>query len=185
MKYGIMGLGNPEEAYTATRHNIGFRLLDLLADRLSVAFVLQRYGWVAKTKYKGRPLLLLKSNTYMNLSGKALRYYVKREKLLSAALLVLVDDVALPLGRLRLRLKGSAGGHNGLKSIAECLGTEQYARLRFGIGHDFPTGRQSQYVLSPFSPEEEALLVEPMQKALDMVLTFCTFGAREAMNRYH
>ena len=184
MSYLIAGLGNPEEAYSHTRHNIGFRVLDQLADRLSTSFSIARYGQVAKGRHKGRSLLLLKPNTYMNLSGKAIRYYLTQHIGLSR-LLVVVDDISLPLGKLRLRGKGSDGGHNGLSHINQTLNTTSYARLRLGIGNEFPKGSQANYVLSPFTSIEEHTLLDPIQKAIDMLLSFCTQGLSRTMNQYH
>ena len=185
MKYLIVGLGNLEKAYAFTRHNIGFRMLEGLAERSAATFSLQRYGLLAKTTYKGRSLLLLKPNTYMNASGKAVRYYLTKEKIPKARLLVLVDDVALPFGRLRLRGKGSAGGHNGLQDVNERLESEQYARLRFGIGGGFIKGKQVDYVLSPFTKEEETALSLPLQQAVDMIRSFCTLGVERTANNHH
>ena len=138
MKYLIVGLGNIGAEYAETRHNIGFKVLDALAEASNAVFTTARYGDVAEVKYKGRTLVLLKPSTYMNLSGKAVRYWMDAGKIAPENLLVVSDDIALPFGMLRLRPKGSAGGHNGLKNIAELLGTEEYARMRFGVGGDFP-----------------------------------------------
>ena len=138
MKYLIVGLGNIGAEYAETRHNIGFNVLDALAEASNTVFTTQRYGDVAEAKYKGRTLVLLKPSTYMNLSGKAVRYWMDAGKIPPENLLVVSDDIALPFGTLRLRPKGSAGGHNGLKNISELLGTEEYARMRFGVGGDFP-----------------------------------------------
>jgi PTH1 family peptidyl-tRNA hydrolase len=142
MKYLIVGLGNIGAEYAETRHNIGFNVLDALAEASNTVFTTQRYGDVAEAKYKGRTLVLLKPSTYMNLSGKAVRYWMDAGKIPPENLLVVSDDIALPFGTLRLRPKGSAGGHNGLKNISELLGTEEYARMRFGVGGDFPKGHQ-------------------------------------------
>ena len=181
MTYLIAGLGNPEEAYAHTRHNIGFRILNSVSERLSVAFEQDRHGWTANSKYKGRSLLLLKPNTYMNLSGKAVAYHLSKQKIPIYRLLVLVDELSLPFGQLRLRGKGSAGGHNGLQNIIEHIGAS-YARLRFGIGGAFQKGAQVKYVLSTFTQAEEATLSEPLQKAVDMTLAFCTIGLDRTMN---
>ena len=185
MKYLIVGLGNPEARYAYTRHNIGFRIVDNLAEKIGTDFSKSRYGWTTKSKYKGRQLLLLKPSTYMNLSGKAVRYYLGKERLEITKLLVLVDDIALSFGRLRLRSSGSSGGHNGLCHINECLQSEAYARIRFGIGSNFPKGKQVEYVLSSFTDVEEAALSEVLRNCTEMVLSFCTLGAQEVMNRYH
>ena len=170
MKYLIVGLGNIGAEYAGTRHNIGFNMLDALAEASNTAFTTARYGDIAEAKYKGRTLVLLKPSTYMNLSGKAVRYWMEAEKIPLENLLVVSDDIALPFGTLRLRPKGSAGGHNGLKNISELLGTEEYARMRFGVGGDFPRGhppilkpkfhpmvKQDSSVFQPFSPNRKAL----------------------------
>ena len=153
MKYLIVGLGNIGAEYAETRHNIGFNVLDALAEASNTVFTTQRYGDVAEAKYKGRTLVLLKPSTYMNLSGKAVRYWMDAGKIPPENLLVVSDDIALPFGTLRLRPKGSAGGHNGLKNISELLGTEEYARMRFGVGGDFPKGHQVEYVLGEWTDE--------------------------------
>ena len=147
MKYLIVGLGNIGAEYAHTRHNIGFTVLDALAEASSAVFTPSRYGSVAEIKYRGRTVILLKPSTYMNLSGKAVRYWVDAEKIARENLLVVVDDIALPFGALRMRAKGSDGGHNGLKNINELLGSDAYARLRFGIGGNFTQGHQADYVL--------------------------------------
>ena len=158
MKYLIVGLGNIGAEYADTRHNIGFNVLDALAGASNIAFTTDRYGAVAELRHKGRTLVLLKPSTYMNLSGKAVRYWLDREKIERENLLVVVDDIALPFGTLRMRTRGSAGGHNGLKSICELLGTEDYARIRFGIGGDFARGQQVDYVLGQWTEEELSLI---------------------------
>ena len=184
MAYVIVGLGNPEASYETTRHNIGFRVVDRVADRLSASFTLKRYAHLAEARHQGRVLCLLKPTTYMNHSGKAVRYYLSKSIPLSH-LLVIVDDLALPFAKLRLRGEGSAGGHNGLEHIAQSLETASYARLRFGIGDAYPKGAQSHYVLSPFTTEEEATLSDALEKAAEMVLSFCTRGLSATMNQYH
>ena len=158
MKYLVVGLGNIGAEYADTRHNIGFKVLDCLAEQSNIAFTTGRYGATAELRYKGRTLVLLKPSTYMNLSGKAVRYWMEAEKIAPENLLVVVDDIALPFGTLRMRPKGSAGGHNGLKNITELLGTEAYARIRFGIGGDFARGHQVDYVLGSWSDEERTAL---------------------------
>ena len=156
MKYLIVGLGNIGDEYAHTRHNIGFDTLDRLAEILNVSFdVNKRYGAIAEGKIKNRQVILLKPFTYMNESGKAVRYWLQKENIGVANLLVVVDDLALPLGTIRLRGKGSDAGHNGLKNIEQLIATQNYARLRFGIGNDFPQGAQIQYVLGRFSAEEQ------------------------------
>ena len=153
MKYLIVGLGNIGAEYAETRHNIGFKVADALAAEAGAVFATGRYGSVAEFRHKGRTFVLLKPSTYMNLSGKAVSYWLKAEKIPQENLLVVVDDIALPFGTIRIRAKGSDGGHNGLKSIAELLGNSDYARLRFGIGGDFPKGFQVDYVLGEWTPD--------------------------------
>ena len=172
MKYLIAGLGNIGDEYANTRHNIGFEVVSALARLSGVSFESGRYADVARLKIKNKTLILIKPNTYMNLSGKAVRYWLDHEKILLENLLVVVDDLALPLGKLRLRLKGGPGGHNGLISIIETLGTEEFARLRFGIGNDFAKGFQTDYVLGKWSKEEEELLAPKVLEAVEIVRTF-------------
>ncbi|MEG1884949.1 MAG: aminoacyl-tRNA hydrolase [Alistipes sp.] len=185
MKYLIVGLGNIGEEYAATRHNIGFNVLDALAEASNTLFTTARYGDVAEVKYKGRTLLLLKPSTYMNLSGKAVRYWLDAEKIARENLLVVVDDIALPFGTLRLRPKGSAGGHNGLKSITELLETEEYARMRFGIGGDFPKGHQVDYVLGTWMPDELKLMPDRLKIFCDAILSFTTAGTELTMTAFN
>ena len=154
MKYLVVGLGNIGAEYAATRHNIGFRVLDALAEASNISFTTVRYGAMATLKHRGRTVLLLKPSTYMNLSGKAVRYWMDQERIPRENLIIISDDIALPYGTFRMRKNGSEGGHNGLKSITECLGDNQYARMRFGVGGDFPKGRQVDYVLGELSKEE-------------------------------
>lgn len=185
-KYLIVGLGNIGAEYRDTRHNIGFMMLDALASEASnVVFQSARYGSTATMRVKNQQLLLLKPSTYMNLSGEAVRYWMRKEKIEPERLLVLVDDLALPFGTVRLKGKGSDGGHNGLKSINACLGTTAYARLRFGIGNDFPTGAQVDYVLSNFTPEERELLPERLKHVSAAVRAFCLSGIDFAMTHYN
>ena len=172
MKYLVVGLGNIGAEYADTRHNIGFKVLDCLAEQSNIAFTTGRYGATAELRYKGRTLVLLKPSTYMNLSGKAVRYWMEAEKIAPENLLVVVDDIALPFGTLRMRPKGSAGGHNGLKNITELLGTEAYARIRFGIGGDFARGHQVDYVLGSWSDEERKALPERLKVFAEAVLSF-------------
>ena len=160
MKYLIVGLGNIGPEYQNTRHNIGFMILDALAKASNITFSTNRYGDTAEMRIKNRQLLLLKPSTYMNLSGNAVRYWLEKENIPVENLLILVDDLSLPLGTVRLKAKGSDGGHNGLKSIAEMIGTQAYPRLRFGIGNDFPKGCQVDYVLGEFSNDDKILLDE-------------------------
>lgn len=185
MKYLIVGLGNPGYEYQETRHNIGFKILDALAKASNVIFTDKRYGEVTSLSIKGRTLILLKPSTYMNLSGNAVRYYMQKEKIPLENLLVIVDDIALLFGVLRLKGKGSDAGHNGLKHIASILGTQSYARLRFGIGNDFPRGHQVEYVLGNFSDEEKSQMEERLEKAGEIIKSFCLSGLSITMNQYN
>ncbi len=151
MKYLITGLGNIGDEYDGTRHNIGFRVLDALAKASNTAFEDKRYGFVAHTRVKNAELVLLKPSTFMNLSGNAVRYWLQQEKIPIENLLVIVDDLSLPVGAIRMKTSGSDGGHNGLKNIAQMLGTEKYNRLKFGIGNDYPRGGQVDFVLGKFN----------------------------------
>jgi PTH1 family peptidyl-tRNA hydrolase len=170
VKYLIVGLGNPGDEYAQTRHNIGFDVLDRLA--ASTSWELSRHGWVCEVKYKGRTLILLKPNTYMNLSGKALVYWMQQEKIKLENVMVVVDDLSLPLAQLRLRHKGSDGGHNGLKSIQASLNSDEYSRLKFGIGNDFPKGRQVDFVLGKWKPEEKDPIDKGIDEAISSILSF-------------
>ena len=185
MKYLIAGLGNIGEEYRETRHNIGFMVLDALAKASNIVFSDKRYGAVANMSLKGRQLVLLKPSTYMNLSGNAVRYWMQQEKIPLENLLVVVDDLALPFGALRLKGKGSDAGHNGLKHIAATLGTQNYARLRFGIGNDFPKGCQIDYVLGHFGEDELKLMPERLETAGEAVKAFCLAGLSNAMNQFN
>lgn len=185
MKYLIVGLGNIGDEYRNTRHNIGFMVLDALAKASNIVFSDKRYGEVASMPLKGRRLILLKPSTYMNLSGFAVRYYMQQEKIPLENVLVIVDDLALPLGVLRLKGKGSDAGHNGLKHIALTLGTQNYARLRFGIGSDFPRGGQVNYVLSTFDPDEFEKIEEPLITAGEIIKSFCLAGIDITMNQFN
>lgn len=185
MKYLIAGLGNIGDEYAATRHNIGFRVLDALAEASNLVFEDRRYGFVTQLRVKGRILVLLKPSTFMNLSGNAVRYWLQKENIPVGNLLVVVDDLSLPFGTLRLKPRGSDGGHNGLKHIQQILGSDAYARLRFGIGSDFPRGGQIDYVLGAFPPEEETLLPEKLERAGEIVKEFCLAGIDTAMNRFN
>ncbi len=185
MKYLIVGLGNIGDEYAATRHNIGFRVLDALAKAPNLVFEDKRYGFVAQMRLKGHSLILLKPSTYMNLSGNAVRYWLQKENIPIENLLVVVDDLALPFGTLRLKPRGSDAGHNGLKHIQQVLGTDGYARLRFGLGNDFPRGGQVDFVLGTFPPEEEKQLPERLERACEIIKEFCLAGIQNAMNRYN
>ncbi|WP_439181807.1 aminoacyl-tRNA hydrolase [Carboxylicivirga taeanensis] len=185
MKYLIVGLGNIGEEYEQTRHNVGFEVLDAIAKSNNVKFEEARYGAVATYKFKARNMLLLKPNTYVNLSGKAINYWMQKEKIPLSNLLVVVDDLALPFGTLRLKAKGGDAGHNGLKSIQSTLGTASYSRLRFGIGNEFSKGRQVDFVLGRWSDEEWSALLERVKVAEDIVNAFATVGAAQAMSQFN
>lgn len=185
MKFLIVGLGNIGSEYWGTRHNIGFRIVNAVAEANSANFTEERYGAVARTRVKNAELILLKPNTFMNLSGNAVRYWLQKENISLENLLVIVDDLALPFGSLRLKPKGNHAGHNGLRNIEEILGTQEYNRLRFGIGNAFPRGGQVDYVLSPFDPEELEVMPERIKQAVEMVKSFCLSGVEFTMNRYN
>ena len=185
MKYLIAGLGNIGPEYHETRHNIGFMTVDALAEKAGIRFDDGRYGFTARFSLKGRQVVLLKPSTYMNLSGNAVRYWMQKENIPLENLLVVVDDLALPFGTLRLKGKGSDAGHNGLKHIAATLGTQAYARLRFGIGNDFPRGGQIDYVLGHFSDEEYKLIPERLETAGEIIRSFCLAGLDITMNQFN
>lgn len=182
MKYLIAGLGNVGSDYEGTRHNIGFDVVDQLAREAGVSFELDSQAHVARMKFKGRTLILIKPTTYMNLSGKAIRYWMTKENIPIDHILVLLDDLNLSLGKLRLRGKGSDGGHNGLKNIQDILGRQDYPRLRIGIGNEFSKGRQVNYVLGEWSDEERKILPGILQQSADAVKHFCTIGLSRSMN---
>lgn len=185
MKYLIVGLGNIGPEYQNTRHNIGFNVLDAFAKASNAVFEDKRYGAVCEMKLKGRTLILLKPNTYMNLSGKAVSYWMQKEKVALEDLLVIVDDLALPFGTLRLRAQGSDGGHNGLKSINALLGTTSYARLRFGIGSEFARGQQIDYVLGHWEEEEAERLPALLERSGEIVTSCVLTGITRTMNLFN
>ncbi len=185
MKYLIAGLGNIGPEYAETRHNIGFMVADALAARHDITFSPARYGDMATFRFKGRIFHLLKPSTYMNRSGRPVLYWMNKEKIELENLLVVTDDIALPPGTLRMRPKGGAGGHNGLTDIIDQLGTNQFARLRFGIGGDYPKGFQSQYVLGKWTDEELTIIKPQVEKAAEMVLSFGMQGVAQTMNQYN
>ncbi|MBR4843849.1 MAG: aminoacyl-tRNA hydrolase [Alistipes sp.] len=185
MKYLVVGLGNIGSEYAETRHNIGFKVLDALAEASNISFTTVRYGDMATLKHKGRTILLLKPSTYMNLSGKAVRYWMDQERIPRENLLIISDDIALPFGTFRMRKNGSEGGHNGLKNITECLGDNQYARMRFGVGGDFPKGRQVDYVLGEFSDDERKAMPDRLKLFGDAILAFSAIGPDRTMNSYN
>ncbi|NPA68031.1 MAG: aminoacyl-tRNA hydrolase [Chlorobi bacterium] len=185
MKYLIVGLGNPGEKYADTRHNTGFKVSDAFAKASDAVFEHKRYADVAKIKFKGRIFVLVKPMTFMNLSGKAVNYWMKKEKIPPENILVIVDDLALPFGTIRLKKNGGDGGHNGLKDIIAVLGHQNFNRLRFGIGNNFPKGYQADYVLSEWTPDEKKLLPERIKKMIEAIKIFGTRGITEAMNFFN
>jgi PTH1 family peptidyl-tRNA hydrolase len=185
VKYLVAGLGNMGDAYARTRHNIGFMVLDELAGSSGTAFEDRRYGMIARMQAKGRLFVLLKPSTFVNLSGNAVRYWLKKEKLDESSLLVVADDISLPFGTLRMRARGRDAGHNGLAHISQVLGTREYARLRFGIGSEFMPGGQVHYVLGEWTEEEKELLPGRMKTAGEMILSFGLAGVDITMNRYN
>ena len=185
MKYLVAGLGNIGEEYNNTRHNIGFIILDAWARISNVEFTDRRYGAVASVKYRGRTFVLLKPSTFVNRSGHAVKYWLKKEKIPEENLIVLVDDLSIPFGSMRLRAKGGDGGHNGLAHINMILGHGNYARLRFGIGNDFMTGGQVNYVLGKLDDEEEKILNNRLDLAIEMIKSFGAIGIELTMTKYN
>jgi peptidyl-tRNA hydrolase, PTH1 family len=185
MKYLIVGLGNIGPEYAETRHNIGFMVLDYLAKKYEANFDVSRHAFVTEIKVKGRTYVLVKPTTYMNLSGKAVGHWLNSLKLTPEQMLVITDDLALPFGTLRIRMKGSAGGHNGLKHIEQTLGNNNYPRLRFGVGDAFHKGKQVDYVLSNFSNDEQAELQTLIEKSAEAVISFGTIGLERTMNQFN
>ncbi|MDE5968128.1 MAG: aminoacyl-tRNA hydrolase [Muribaculaceae bacterium] len=181
MKYLIVGLGNIGPEYEDTRHNLGFKVLDALAEASNISFKTERYGDIAQCRLKNKQMILLKPSTFMNLSGNAVRYWKDKEKIELENILVVVDDLALPFGAIRLKPSGSDAGHNGLKNIAAMLGTQAYARLRFGIGNDFPRGCQVDYVLGSFTLDERQKLPVRIDVAVDAIKEFVLAGLQKAM----
>jgi peptidyl-tRNA hydrolase, PTH1 family len=182
MKFLVTGLGNPGAEYENTRHNIGFKVLDKLAADLAADWEKQKHGWIAKGTFKGKSLILLKPDTFMNISGKAVSYWMQQEKIKLEGILVVTDDLALPTAKLRLKTKGADGGHNGLRSIDATLGTQNYARLRFGVGNDFLPGRQVNYVLGEFKNDEKELVLSAIENA-EAIKLFATIGAAHTMTK--
>jgi PTH1 family peptidyl-tRNA hydrolase len=185
MKYLVAGLGNIGHEYAHTRHNIGFDILDALAGVSNISYRDKRYGFIGEMKYRARSYWLLKPSTYVNLSGNAVRYWLKKLKLPVENLLVVVDDIALPFGTLRLRAKGGDAGHNGLAHINAILGTSAYARLRFGIGDEFHQGGQVNYVLGDWTEDQEKLLPERIEMAAEIIKSFGVIGLERTMNMYN
>ena len=184
-KYLIVGLGNPGDEYKETRHNVGYNVLDAFAEASNTVFEDKRYGYVAYTSVKNCQLVLLKPTTFMNLSGNAVRYWLNKENIAGEHLLVVVDDLSLPVGTLRLRGKGGAGGHNGLHHIEQVLCSQNYARLRVGIGNGFPPGAQVDFVLGEFDADERTAIDALMPTAIDIIKSFCLAGLDITMNHYN
>jgi len=185
VKYLIAGLGNIGPEYKNTRHNIGFQILDALAGASNISFSDKRYGFMAEYKYKARTFILLKPTTYVNLSGRAVAYWLQKENIELSNLLVLVDDLALPFGTIRVRAKGGSGGHNGLENINQVLGRNDYARLRFGIGDNFHKGFQVDYVLGEWNREEEKELPVKIETCIEIINSFGSIGTERTMNFFN
>jgi len=185
MKFLIVGLGNIGDEYANTRHNIGFIVADAFVLALNGKFEAGRYGSITQVSFKGRIFVVLKPSTYMNLSGKAVRYWMNKEKILPENLFIITDDLALPLGTMRIRAKGSDGGHNGLISIIENIETTEFPRLRMGIGNDFAKGYQVDYVLSRWTKEEEKILLPRIEAAVEAIKSFSTIGLSRTMNLFN
>ena len=185
MRYLIVGLGNIGPDYEGTRHNIGFQMVDVFANSVNAEWQDKRYGFVAKCRVKNAELVLLKPSTFMNLSGNAVRYWLQAEKIPVENMLVLVDDLNLPFGTIRIRKQGSNGGHNGLGNIQSVLGTDAYARVRFGIGNEFTRGTQINYVLGEWTEEEQKALPEKLEVMKDIIPSFCLQGIDRTMNQYN
>jgi PTH1 family peptidyl-tRNA hydrolase len=185
MKYLIVGLGNIGDEYSDTRHNIGFTVLDEFASESKAIFSDKRYGAVCRIKYKGKEIILLKPSTFVNLSGNAVRYWMNREKIPIEKLLIIVDDLALPLGSIRMRPKGNNGGHNGLAHISSILATTNYTRIRIGIGNEFNKGTQVNYVLGRWTEQEKNFLRERIPVVTDMIRSFCTAGTEITMSAFN
>jgi len=184
-KFLIVGLGNIGGKYINTRHNIGFKILEKLADNEKAIFETKKLGDIARFRYKGRTFILLKPNTYMNLSGKAVKFWQKLEKIPMENLLVIADDLNLPFGTIRIKAKGSAGGHNGLTDIINQLETQNYARLRFGVGDEFKMGRQVDYVLGEWDQDEEEKLTERLERSAKAITSFALAGINNTMNEFN
>lgn len=182
MKFLIAGLGNIGAEYAHTRHNIGFDVVNAFVRKHEGQFRQDRLAYIAELKWKGRTFVCICPTTYMNLSGKAIKYWMEKEKIDLQQVMVVFDDLALPLSKLRLRASGSDAGHNGLKSIQELLGTTEYPRLRFGIGNNYPKGRQVDFVLGKWTPEEEPVVQKKIEKAVEAIEQFATVGIAHAMN---
>ncbi|MBL7928415.1 MAG: aminoacyl-tRNA hydrolase [Bacteroidia bacterium] len=185
MKFLIAGLGNPGSEYALTRHNIGFMIADALVQHAGASFISSRYAFYASFKFRGKQVHVIKPTTYMNLSGKAVNYYLQVENILPENMMVVTDDIALPFGKIRIRSKGSDGGHNGLHDIIETIQTSAFPRLRFGIGNDYQKGRQADYVLSPFNESEKQTLPERIKICTEAIHCFISAGITHAMNDFN
>ena len=184
-KFLIVGLGNIGDKYTNTRHNIGFKILDEVAEENKVTFETEKLGDVATFRFKGRTFILLKPSTFMNLSGKSVKFWMDKESISIENILIVTDDVHIDFGSIRLKAKGSAGGHNGLKDIQEKLNTQQYARFRFGVGGNYSKGRQAEFVLGQWSKEETSLLIERLPTSAKIIPSFGTAGLANTMNTFN
>ena len=184
-KFLLAGLGNPGEKYKETRHNIGFEIIDALCSNFETSFELAKHGYVASIKIKGRQVFLLKPTTFMNLSGRAVKYYLFKNKIKLENLLVVSDDLHLPFGKIKIKRKGSDGGHNGHKDIIKELETQYYARLKFGVSNKFISGNQSKYVLSPFQSEERSIINDFINVSVDAMINFCTLGIEKTMAEFN
>lgn len=185
MKYLIVGLGNPGAKYENTRHNIGFKVVDEFAEERKTEFETLKHAQVAKAKWKGRQIVLIKPTTFMNLSGKAVNYWMQQEKIPLSNVLVIMDDISLPFGTLRLKGKGSDAGHNGLKDIERMVGTSKYARLKFGVGNDFHPGQQADYVLGEWNKNEALDLPERISMSTNFIKDFTTLGLQMTMTNWN
>lgn len=185
MKYLLVGLGNKGAEYENTRHNVGFKVAEKIAEQISAPFSGSNFGWLAKGQYKGRKVFILKPDTYMNLSGNAVRYWMQKENIPLENILIITDDLALPFGTLRMKMKGSDAGHNGLKNIQEVLATQNYARLRFGISAEFSEGKQVDYVLGSWNEEESARLAERIEQFAKASLSFVFAGITNTMSAFN
>ncbi|MEM1134571.1 MAG: aminoacyl-tRNA hydrolase [Bacteroidota bacterium] len=185
MKYLIVGLGNIGKEYEDTRHNIGFMVVDYLASMYKIEFEIDRHAFITHFKYKSRSIYMIKPTTFMNLSGKAVQHWLTQLKISKENMMVVVDEIALPYGKLRMRAQGSSAGHNGLKNIEMCVSGKQYPRLRFGVGDEFSKGKQVDYVLSPFSEDEKIDLSLHIEKAAEMILSFTSIGINHTMSKFN
>jgi PTH1 family peptidyl-tRNA hydrolase len=184
-KFLVVGLGNIGESYHHTRHNIGFNIVDTLSSYFNSSFEEEKYGCVSRFRIKGKPVIVLKPNTFMNLSGKAVQYHLHKNKLTTDNLLIVADDIHLPFGKIKIKRKGSDGGHNGHKDIINTLNTSNYSRLKFGVGNNFNKGGQAKYVLSKWNSEEKKMLENFLQSSINVIINFCNLGIDKAMSDYN